>query len=279
MSTAVVQKDRVYEQDGETVLSLPSPAIWGDVSILKVLEEGHLFQHWDFHKLPINDVDCVIDETDNGSVAQVAEKGGVLRVSATTADNDETWIELNTKASYVISDTAADETELRWEARCRVNSIVDDVAAVAIGLADLLAAGDNKVQADDTGELAAALDFLGFRSLHVNAGTAGKNAIIDWVYQITSGTQQDVKTSAHTIVASEWFKVGCIYRPESKTAKRISGFVNGVNLGSYVTGANIAAATFPDGVLLTPLLGLKTGSAATAYLDCDWFRIMQLRKT
>jgi hypothetical protein len=76
-----------------------------------------------------------------------------------------------------------------------------------------------------------------------------------------------------TIVAATWYKFGFLYDGAAPTNKRIRVFVDGEEQSTYVTATNIAAATFPSGEELNPLIGLKNGAGAVTQWDVDWVRV------
>jgi hypothetical protein len=80
----------------------------------------------------------------------------------------------------------------------------------------------------------------------------------------------------HVPVADTFVKLGFLYDPSAPPAKRIKVFVSNVEQSTYVTAANIAAATFPDGEELGFLFGMKMGSAVLAEAAIDWWAFAQL---
>ena len=72
-------------------------------------------------------------------------------------------------------------------------------------------------------------------------------------------------------------KLGLVYDPAAPSDRRVTFFVDGVDIGSYVTGTDIAAATFPDGETLGWIFATKVGSAAEVKANVRWVRFCQLR--
>lgn len=206
-----------------------------------------------------------------------AEVGGVLGLEQDGTDNDEIWLQMggNRYAPFRISDTAGADKKLAFEARFKVNTIANDVCALFVGLGEEgLAAASTKTT--DTGVMASK-DFIGFDTVHVNGGTTGINALVNVVYRKAGQTAQTLISSVHTLIASTWVKVGLLYQPEASTDKRIAFYVDGVEQGTYVTAAMIAAATFPDGEFITPLIGTKAGTGTASTFSLDWLAIYQER--
>jgi hypothetical protein len=54
--------------------------------------------------------------------------------------------------------------------------------------------------------------------------------------------------------------------------------VDGAKQGTYVTGTQIAAATFPDAELMTPMIALKNAHADDFTATMDWWRVAQMRQ-
>jgi len=208
-------------------------------------------------------------DTSNTITQLATEVTGVVRLALDASDNDECWITAggNSGVLGVISDTAGADRKMWFECRFRPSSITDH--SYFIGLAEEgLAGGDTMV--DDTGVLKTTADFIGFRSL------AGSPSVLNFVYQKASQTLQTVITTAQTMVASTWYRVGFKYDPSEVTAKRIKIYVDGTEQTTYVTGTNIAAATFPDAEELTFLAGHKNGAATATNLDLDWWQFAQM---
>lgn len=271
-----------------------SPAIWGDCPILDLYtgaRSGVYF--WDDF-LSQDDEDATdigyeryIDTSNtirNLVVDTTAEatgsRGGVLRLLLDGTDNDAPVIQYQTAngaAPFMISATAGASWKTYFEARIRKTSIADDVQALAIGLAQVDRAADNGLLEDDTGDIVDSISFIGWRVKHVNGGTTGQNALLDFVYQDAAQTAPTVVlASAATLVASTWVKVGFVYDPAAPAEKRIKLFVNNVEQSTYVTATALAAATFPLSDALTLVASAKSGTGTASNLDIDWWGVCQL---
>lgn len=197
--------------------------------------------------------------------------GGVLQVAGNDADNDEGHLQAggSTGVQAVISDTAGADFELWFEARFRsVTSVADNGVSIFLGLAEEgLTAADSLV--DDTGALKTTADFIGFHNLHADGDA------MEFKYQKASQAVQVKTSGALALAANTWYKVGFRYQPKAVTAKRIAIFVDNVELTTYVTGTNIAAATFPDAEELVLTLLTKVGAASECKVDLDWWALAQ----
>lgn len=256
----------------------PSPNIWGDCPVKDIIENPGLGVYFfdDFLNLSQHvsdqDVQQYASYIDTGvTIKQLPVIGGVLEVAGNDADNDEGSITTggNTGTLAVISDTSGEDRKLWFECRIKKASVSDNACAYFVGLAEEgLAGADTLV--NDTGVLKTTADFIGFRVLHDNGEE------IDFVYQKASQTPVEVIAAAASMVADTYIKLGFVYDPTAPTAKRIRIFVNNVEQSTYVTGANIAAATFPDAEELALLLATKVGAAAESKFQMDWWRLAQL---
>jgi hypothetical protein len=201
------------------------------------------------------------------------EKGGAIALNGDAGDEDEVWISGGdgTQQLGQISDTAGDAHLTAFECRLKLSSIVDGAISFFAGLASPgLAAADTLT--DATGAPAAAKAFIGFRNL-----LDGDN--IAAFYQAASQTLQTSVAAAHTLVADTYVKLGFVYDPNAVAARRIAWYVNNVELSTYVTAAQIAAATFPDAEPLQFLFGYKNTvgtTPASTEAAMDWWAFGQL---
>jgi hypothetical protein len=120
-------------------------------------------------------------------------------------------------------------------------------------------------------------NFVGF--VHLVA----EGAAFDGAYKADGQTYQDGATKTKlnalaTCVASTYIKMGFRYRAHPKT---VEWYVDGTMPGGTITPAKLTAteidaATFPDDVLLAPVIGLKdsAGNAALT-LKLDWWACAQ----
>lgn len=266
---------------------LLSPRLWGEAKGQMLAPDGSLRGYYiaeDFRTfggildsdisatvgLYIGEAGAYRSYQDSGdTIAQIAtDRFGVVRLATAATDNNEAWLQPGGSASVMglVSDTAGDDRPLVFEARVKFTQVSDNGGSVFVGLSEEgCTAADTKV--NDTGVLVTTKDFIGFDTLHADGDA------LRFIYQKGSQTQQVVLTKA--ISAGTWYNLGFVYDPKAKTTERIKIYVDNELQSTFVTGANIAAATFPDGEELQPLFGIKTGAAAIASLDIDGYAFYQ----
>lgn len=218
----------------------------------------------------------------SSTLAQLATvTGGAIALTTEAADNEEVSIcqgGAGTAAATSVLGALNRDTNPQltcFEARFKVNSVADDVAAIFVGLMEENGAVHN-AKVDDTGAVIDN-DYIGFSSLHTNSGTTGTNAVLSAVYKKDGQTAQTSITTLQTMVADTWYKVGFVYDPATDPSKRISWYVDNTEQSTYVTDTQMNAATFPDGEEMGFTAAVKTGSAASAVLTLDWWAFGQLR--
>jgi hypothetical protein len=257
-----------------------SPYIWGDCPIGEIQQGTRSGIFWadDFIDW-VGDAGAGAGETQSylgyGDVGVtitnlVGAETGVVEVAGNDADNDEGSIQLGSATSNcaIISDTAADAHKLWFEARFSKASVADNACSIFVGLAEEgLAAADTLV--DNTGAIADK-DMIGFNVLQASGEE------IDFVYNKDGGSIQTVIDDGGDITAATFMNVGFVYDPTKPTANRIKIVIDNVVQSTYVTGANIAAATFPDGEELSLLWATKVGAAAESKAQLDWWAFAQL---
>lgn len=253
----------------------PSKALWGDCPWGALQADPNIgftffddFLNFSQHITDQN-VQGYSSYIDTGvTIKQLAAYGGVAEIAGNDADNDQGYLVMggDSGAPFVINDSY--QSSLWFEARIKKASIADNACALLVGLIEPgVAAAATLV--NDTGAIADK-DFIGF---HVDQADG---EICDFTYRKSGQTAQVLLAQAATLVADTWVKVGFKYDWRAPTDRRISIFVDGVEKTTYGTAANVAAATFPDGELLTFIWGAKVGTAAESKAQIDWVRIAQL---
>ena len=248
-----------------------SPRLWRGSRVWEAMGEGRVTNVKvvgdDFFSLPASTAGgkyVLLEADDKASFAILpSEDTGVLRLAMTGDDNEEANLLFGGGEGVVGAITEGSGIKTYFEARIRVNSVADDEIAIYCGLAEEGMTGAN-MQTDDTGVLSAK-DYCLFRSLHVNSGVAGTNAILGAAFNTDSGTEVEKIASAYTLVADTWVKVGLYHDGESKIQYFIDGVPNAAE-------SDPSDTTFPDGEELSFALGAKLGSDASVTLDCDWWR-------
>lgn len=94
-------------------------------------------------------------------------------------------------------------------------------------------------------------------------------------YKKAGQTIQTIGTYGTALAAATDYNVGLIYNPLAHTSKRIRWFVNNVEQTSYVTGAQMAAATFPGGEEMAFLASLRNAAAVAKTADLDFWSVFQ----
>lgn len=251
----------------------PSPAIFGDVAKLAadaamgkcvflfddfIKQVSHANALASGHYYTYQDTGVTISSL--AGPADLDNALGVIRIAGNDADNDEGHIQFTSEVFGIDNADSGNPTVL-FEARVRKASIADNAAAFFLGLVDGPVAADHLI--DDTGVLG---DFaaLGLRVLQDNGEE------LDCVYKASGQTQQENLANAATLVANTWVKLGFAYRPQALPAKKITWYVNGAPLATFVTETQIDAATFPEGEALAAAFLTKVGTAAESTLDIDW---------
>ncbi len=221
-----------------------------------------------YKKLP--GTGCTIEQ-----IADTATEKGLVQLAIDgNAANDEAVLQWGRGlgAPFKLADK-----DLAFEARLCVSAITAAKWAIACGLGDVGMGTTDKVFVDTTGVLATDADWLGFAHLHA------EGADWDGAYKVARQTYQDGATKTkrnalHTAVADTYFKIGFRYRAHPKT---VEFYVNGAMPGGNITPARlttaeIAAATFPSGTFLAPIIAIKdiAGDAALN-VKLDWWACAQ----
>jgi hypothetical protein len=271
----------------------PSPIIWADCPWLGAIEDpniGYGF-HDDFVVCPNTDAGLFegAGECPGGAygfygdagVVSKAEPqttegdaiGGILEVSGNDADNDE-FVMSTLSPCFIISDTAAYAKKLWFECRWKKASVADNACAIFCGLGwdhgDGVSVAKTLCLTDDDGALGA-FSFLGFHVDQANGDAC------DAVYKAEGGAQTVNKAGIDVPVADTYAKMGFVYDPDAGTANRITWYIDEVKQTTYVTGAQIAAATFPDAEPMAMVFAVKVGAAAESRAQLDWWRCFQMR--
>jgi len=260
----------------------PSMAIWASFPMMEHLQRKGRFQEFfeDFTLTTLLETAAVDDEQlfasyiDTGNTIQplpTEKNRGVLRLATDATDNDGPVITMcgNVGANLMISDTAGDDKKLWFEARWKKSSITDNQCAMFIGLTEEARAVDNGLLTDDAGILAD-IDHIGFNVAHDNGEE------LNWAYTKAGQVDTEVIAAMDSLVADTYVKTGFVYDPARDTANRIAAYLNNVEQSTYVTGTNIAAATFPDAEEMCFSAGSKNGEATATNFDIDWIGFAQV---
>lgn len=184
---------------------------------------------------------------------------------------------------------AADEAVLQWgcglsapfklanndlcfEARLKVSAITAAKWSIGIGLGEVGMGATDCLFVDTTYALADK-NFCGFNHL-VAEGAAWDGAFKADGQTYQNGATKTKLDTLKTAVADTFFKLGMRFKADSNT---LHWYVDGAEKASAkLTKTEMTAATFPDDVFVTPIIGAKDG-AGDAALDVtlDWWACAQ----
>lgn len=209
--------------------------------------------------------------TTGGSILPKTGVPGCVRMSIPAIDNHEAYLQSNGSVGCLgkISDTAGAEKFMAWEGIFAVSTIAANAQGMLLGLGSA-AMNVANAMADDTSLLTVAShSFIGFSTQQAAPSE------LDIIYGKAGGSIVTVASAAKTLVVDTFYNVGLVYNPKWPSGKRLRFYIDNVEITSYVTGTNIATATFPDDVALSFIAGIKTGSAAASNLDLKRWRFFQ----
>lgn len=213
---------------------------------------------------------CTVEQ-----IADTATEKGLIQLAIDgNAANDEAVLQWGRGlgAPFILADN-----DLVFECRLNVSAITAAKWSWAVGLGEVSMGATDGLFVDTTGALADK-NFLGF--VHLQA----EGADVDGAYKADGQTYQDgaTKTKLNAIaktVANTYVKLGFRYRAVPKS---VEFYVDGVLAGTSsaparLTASEIDAATFPDDVFVTPIIGVKdiAGNAALN-VKVDWVACAQM---
>ena len=269
---------------------LPSGRLWK--SFAPPASMGPLGTHWttpsgnpafgffdNFHSFQASTLEgpYKILESAGCTVEQIAdtatEKGLVQLALDGNADNDEAVLQWGRGlgAPFKLADK-----DLVFEARFSLSAITAAKWDIGVGLGEVGMGATDALFGDTSG--LADKNFLGFVHL------AAEGAAFHGAYKADGQTYQDGATKTKlndiaTCVADTYIKMGFRYRAHPKTLEwYVDNVLPGGNITpARLTAAEIDAATFPDDVLLAPIIGAKDQAGDTALnLKLDWWGCAQL---
>jgi len=203
-----------------------------------------------------------------GSIRHLATVySGALRILSSTQDNAQASIAgASGVGVQAVFPTALDK-KLAFEARVAFGTIANN--NFFLGLTEeTCCANDGLI--DDTGALAD-VDHFGFCVLE------GASSTLTFKYRKNGQAQQTpiANVLGVAIVANTYYKLGFVFDPAAIPAQRVTFYLNGEELSTYLTAANLAAATFPAGEEMALAAQVKNGAAAAKSMDIDWWRLYQ----
>ncbi len=267
---------------------LHSPALWADFPIgpiqVGAVDGAYFFDDW----LRGWDTGTITTVANFGDYEMFAESGGSITpstsvssdrgavnlVSGTTGDAD-TAICYGGGANFIIPTTLG-TAKLVFECRLKISAVTNDANQQFIGLTipDVTAAAALFGGSGSTTLATAMADvaYLGFVRLD------GDTTDFRFVYNKAGGTDATLITSAATLAADTYVKLGFVYDTnEPDGTRRIKVYVNGSVKSTYITDAIIADTTnFPGGVAMTMAAVVAPDSTTSATTTIDWWAIGQL---
>jgi hypothetical protein len=244
-----------------------SPDIWNDCPRLQMLIDPSygIFIGDDFARSNLVTAHDYILNGINGTVTRLAANPGVVRLLATGADNDASYMTTNNTVGPI--KLGADKA---WwfEARVYIKQITL-AQGVFVGLMGDAAAIGTDFLTTDTMALKV-LDDLGFQIL-----SATDIAAVWQTVQVLAGGARAAVDAAAATASVAWVKLGMKSVPNAAgTVSTVSFYVN----GSVLTATTLSSsANFPLNKYAMPILATKTGQATSNTLDVDWWYAAQLR--
>lgn len=277
--------------NGQWTSRNPSPRIWNRLATQAMNPDGSgagYGSHEDFLGFGIGTVVAsnvayyqgdaggykAYEDTSQTVLPVETESGGVIKMTLAATDNVEIAMQLGmaaatTSAPYKVTSGAV--KPLYYEVCFRPTAAASDFDSCALyaGLGSVNIPANSAI-VDDTMAFAAGTGFLGF---HTVDGTPR------CTYKAASQTAATITLSSTALVTATWYQFGFYCEPtgQGPASQRVHLFWQGDEIATYITDTNIAAATFPTGVALSPVMGIKNGDATARSLEFDWFRVWQGR--
>jgi hypothetical protein len=265
----------------------PSPAIWADARVLELIQNPGkgLYFHDDFQDFPLAGTQTTeighgkykVFNTGAGKVSRVSAinsvevQGGALRIALDT-DNDQGAI-AQAYPSYRMSGLKSTDGPLFFECCYAQNSILTNMAAVMIGLAEVeqwTLATAVPFNAGDA--ITNAASFIGFRIEEDGLG------VVDTVYSDRATSFTNIgDTEAGTLAAYTFRKFGFVYDPTATPAECLTFYANNQKLTTKFTRSNLTGTTNLDSNALGLIFSACADSAGTAFeAYLKWWRVAQL---
>lgn len=209
------------------------------------------------------------EDTGDSIAALATEHNGVIQLATAATDNNQCVLQygsdtnVQTELSRGVTTADTDKIVL-FESRIRLPAVADG-QRIFVGLTQEGQAANNFF-ADADGALAD-IDYIGFK---IDEGDGDAMKVM---YQKNGQADQTVGTFSTSLVAATWYKFGFVYNPSNPDDEKIEFYMDGGDLGSYVTLTNMAAATFADEEELQVHIGVGASAATAFKLDVDWWAL------
>jgi hypothetical protein len=198
----------------------------------------------------------------SAGVPDLGDALGELEWDGMDADNDEGGVQFGYGGQFRLDNASGNTGACFVEFRIKKSTLTNEYVGFFVGLGEGPVATEHL--AENTAAFTSALSCIGFSNLLDDGDKA------DIVYGATDGTTTTLLANAATLVASEYIKLGFAYRPWADDAKQITFYVDGDEVGTYITRALMDAAAFPEGEGMVPMAIVKVGTGSlsdTAALD------------
>lgn len=256
----------------------PSPRLWHNCpwhAIQQGTRRGIAFFD-DFINVPLLSADAdtglYASYIDTGNtITQIATadtEWGVVEIATDTTDNDEAWMGTGGNSGVLarfFKEATAVPHEIWFEARFALNEIASGNMFVGFAL-------QGNVGADfitDTGAMKDT-DLFGFQVLEDDVDG------LDVTYKASGQTVQVPLSVAHTMVANTFVKAGFHYNPLWPPGHKIAIYIDNDKEVTKITKTNIDAATFPSGVEMALIAGVKNSTTTAHKLAMDWWKFAML---
>lgn len=208
-------------------------------------------------------------------VADTAARKGIVRLTMDAGTNeDEAVLQWGRGlgAPFKLADN-----DLAFECCIAMSAITASKWSIGVGLGEVGMGATDTLFVDTSGALADK-NFLGLVKLYAEAG------VFDGAYKADGQTYQDgaTKTKLNALATftadnTVYKKLGFRYRAHPRT---VEWYADGVMPGGQtapakLTATEIDAATFPDDVFLSPIIGAKGTTAAALTINMDWWACAQ----
>lgn len=260
----------------------PSGGVWRDCPWEKIMFDPNMGVHYfkEFLDAPFTTPTSAANwgeglvgftSTNGVFVPSTPVVDGVLTIGSSSAiDNDAAVLVQNNPAFQIVSTRGP----LWFEARVKFNAITDTQYDAFIGLCEKLTPSATLPITATAGTLADK-NLIGFhRPGNARSGAGSGGGIVRFTYKADGQAVQGTSTDFSSIVADTWIKLGFKFTGGSTGVLRT--YVNGTETGDPLTVANIAAATFPnDMVLGLAMAVVHTATVTNTAMSVDWVRIAQ----
>lgn len=182
--------------------------------------------------------------------------GGILKLSAATTDNNEIYMYGRGEPVRFRADKP-----VLFDCRVRVLAVEDSTYAdnVIVGL--ISAGGANTLQDAGAGPPA---DYSGAVFYIPDQPGTGSTY---WHAESSTTTTQETTASVAARTAGTWYRLSILWDGNDAVYFFIDGTLEATHTTSYAA----------DSVSLTPIVGCKTGAAATTTIEVDYIKILQVR--